>query len=173
MNKVYAGIGSRATPSPILSLFARLARRLENRGYLLRSGGAIGADTAFEMGVLLADHKEIFLPWKGFNNSTSALHYIGAPAITMASEFHPNWNALKPAGRKFMARNCYQVLGLDLKSPVDFIICWTPGGLVYGGTGQALRIAQEYKIPVINFGGEDLLHSPMDELRKLVEGDGT
>ncbi len=170
--KSYAGIGSRATPTPVLAVFAKIARRLEKRGYTLRSGGATGADTAFEMGVLKAENKEIYLPWRGFNNSASKLWNISTRAFEMAADFHPNWRALKPAGRKFMARNCYQVLGTGLTAPVDFIICWTPNGKVAGGTGQALRIAAEYKIPVINFGAESLYYSPMEELGKLVNGEG-
>ncbi|KKL28628.1 hypothetical protein LCGC14_2373270, partial [marine sediment metagenome] len=97
---------------------------------------------------------------------------ITTEALAMAAQFHPAWRACTPTARKFHARNCYQVLGNDLKTPADFIVCWTPNGKQIGGTGQALRIAREYKIPVINFGSEDLLRSPMDELRKLVLGEG-
>jgi len=172
MTKFYAGIGSRATPPSVLLTFARIAKRLEALGYTLRSGGAAGADTGFEMGVQNPKNKEIYLPWKGFNNSQSELFVISEGATIMASQFHPRWSALKPAGRKFMARNCYQVLGYNLIEPVDFIVCWTPNGQVTGGTGQALRMAAEFNIPVINFGQEDLLRSPMDELRKLVVGEG-
>ena len=60
----YAGIGSRKTPVHILSKMRRVAERLEVRGYTLRSGGADGADTAFEEG---CKRKEIFLPQPGFN----------------------------------------------------------------------------------------------------------
>ena len=46
-----------------------------------------------------------------------------------------------------MARNSYQVLGLKLDLPVQFIICYTDGN---GGTQQALRIANHYNIKIIN-----------------------
>lgn len=173
MNRIYAGIGSRKTPPSVLAVFAKIAGRLERRGYLLRSGAATGADLGFEMGVLHAVHKDIFLPWRGFNNSTSKLWHIDDKAFVLAEAFHPAWHTCSPTARKFHARNCYQALGLDLKTPADFIICWTPGGKQVGGTGQALRIAQEYKIPVVNFGSEDLLTSPMDQLRELVVGEGS
>jgi len=42
----------------------RCATRLELLGYTLRSGGANGADTAFEEGCC---RKELYLPWPGFN----------------------------------------------------------------------------------------------------------
>ena len=44
-------------------------------------------------------------------------------------------------------RNVFQVLGADLKTPTEFIICWTDK---YGGTQQALRIAKSFSIPVFN-----------------------
>ena len=47
MPRFYAGIGARATPPPILSLMTRAAFALCKRGYVLRSGRAIGADSAF------------------------------------------------------------------------------------------------------------------------------
>ncbi len=50
------------------------------------------------------------------------------------------------------ARNCHQVLGCDLRTPSDFIICWTKNGKGLGGTGQALRIAKEYNIPIFDIG---------------------
>ena len=51
-----------------------------------------------------------------------------------------------------MARNGYQILGKDLKTPVRFVICYTPNGDRIGGTAQALRIAMDLKIPVFNAG---------------------
>jgi hypothetical protein len=72
--------------------------------------------------------------------------------MDMAKQFHPAWNRCSPGARKLHARNCFQVMGRDLNSPVDFIICWTRGGLGGGGTGQALRIAKHYNIPVFDLG---------------------
>ena len=46
----YAGIGSRSTPSSILSIMTILGKTLAQNGYILRSGGAEGADKAFEIG---------------------------------------------------------------------------------------------------------------------------
>ena len=50
MPRFYAGIGARATPPEILNLMTRAAFALTKRGYVLRSGHAIGADSAFERG---------------------------------------------------------------------------------------------------------------------------
>jgi hypothetical protein len=65
----YAGIGSRQTPDHVLAAITAVAKVLAERGYILRSGGAEGADTAFEKGAGKAT--EIFLPWRGFNQNDS------------------------------------------------------------------------------------------------------
>ena len=166
----YTGIGSRATPGAMLKVFTRIATRLNTCGYTLRSGGADGADSAFEAG---ADCSDIYLPWKGFNNNASELYEISDAAYEMAELHHPAWNRCSPAARKFHARNCYQVLGYALDDPAKFIICWTPGGKAVGGTGQALRIAATHGIRIVNFGADpDLFQDgPMELLRRYVEGE--
>jgi hypothetical protein len=95
---------------------------------------------------------EIYIPWKGFNGSLSPLYEIDINALEMASKFHPNWGNLKDSVKRIHARNCYQVLGQDLLSPSLFLICWTPKGSGSGGTGQAIRIANAYDIPVFDLG---------------------
>jgi hypothetical protein len=150
MSKFYAGIGARKTPVNVLEVMTQLAACLERDGWTLRSGGANGADTAFERGVVDPANKEIFLPWPGFNSSTSPRNHICQDALNMAAEFHPAWDRCSPAARKFHARNCYQVLGGSLQSPCKMIVCWTPDGLASGGTGQALRIANKHGVHVHN-----------------------
>lgn len=44
----YAGIGSRETPLSMLKTMTKVADMLAKKGYTLNSGGAIGADVAFE-----------------------------------------------------------------------------------------------------------------------------
>jgi hypothetical protein len=157
MKKYYAGIGSRKTPVNVLEIMTRVACALELDGWTLRSGGANGADTAFERGVNDPQKKQIFLPWKGFNGKSSIFYEPCADAMEMAEQFHPNWNACNSYARKFHARNCYQVLGPSLEQPVKFIVCWTPGAKVTGGTGQALRIAQHHNIEICNMADPAVL----------------
>lgn len=47
-NMTYAGIGSRETPIEVLELMTKASTWLGSKGYTLQSGGAIGADMAFE-----------------------------------------------------------------------------------------------------------------------------
>jgi len=145
----YSGVGSRSTPLALEPKIRRIAEILDEKGYVLRSGGAQGADIFFESG---AKNKEIYLPCKNFNNSDSLLYNQSQAAFDMAERFHPNWKGLSSFSKKLMARNSHQIFGLDMESPSKFIICWTKNGKVVGGTGQVLRIAKRYDVPVINLG---------------------
>lgn len=154
--KTYTGIGSRQTPPKILNIMTETARRLDVRGYVLRSGGAVGADTAFEAG---ADPRncQIFLPWRRFNSHRSKLHSSNtdlpwSDAKAIAARTHPAWHKCSSPVAELMTRNVFQVLGPTLDQPSDFVICWTPDGEEVGGTAQALRLAKQYDIPVYNLG---------------------
>ena len=147
--KFYTGIGSRETPANVMEAMTQLAITLESKGYILRSGGADGADTAFEQGAV---NKEIYLAWKGFNGNNSPLHTVCVEALQMASTIHPAWDKCSQGAKKLHARNCYQVLGLDLNTPVDFVVCYTSNGLIKGGTATAINLAKSKGIPVFNFG---------------------
>lgn len=147
--KLYTGIGSRETPAQVLNLMTFWAVQLNTAGYALRSGAARGADEAFEKGA--GNAKEIYLPWLSFNNHSSGQVYTDA-AYEMASHYHPAWQTCNYAARKLHARNCHQILGLDLETPSEFVLCYTKAGKRTGGTGQALRIASDYGIPIFDFG---------------------
>jgi hypothetical protein len=156
-NKAYAGIGSRETPKDVCLYMTAIAKRLAKLGYSCYSGGAEGSDSAFERGAIV--NRKIFLPWDGFNKKNiSNLNKLHGEDSYLVPEFnsdlvrkyHPKPDALSDAGWKFMSRNSYQVLGPDLKSPVDFVLCWTKDGKASGGTGQAIRIAIDHRIPVFN-----------------------
>ena len=157
--KTYAGIGSRRTPERVLAHMAKIAARLSELGWSLNSGGADGADLAFAYG---AGEKTVFLPWPGFNGQMGTVAADPA-AMAIAEQFHPAWERLSAGARKLMARNVHQILGVDLQTPVKFVICWTPDGaetrttIQTGGTGQAIRVAIAHGIPVFNLANADAL----------------
>lgn len=164
MTVYYAGIGSRKTPGRVLSQMEDLARWLGDRGCTLRSGGAPGADTAFEDGLRRHHPREIYLPWAKFNGHDSRLHNITVQALALAATHHPNWRACRESARRLHARNGYQVLGQDLNTPSSFIVCWTFGGHGGGGTGQAIRIARAHGIDVY-----DLALFNVATVKKLID----
>jgi len=156
----YTGIGARLTPLQPLAVLELYGRLLAALGMVLRSGGADGADIAFEHGCdTVNGKKEIYLPWKDFNGSDSPLHHIPIEAFEVAGDIYgPTWQYAKPSTKKFMARNMQQVMGFGLDEPSKFVLCWTPDGCTTkaartketGGTGQAIAYAEEMRIPIFN-----------------------
>ena len=167
--RFYTGIGSRNPPEEILHLMRKLGEVLCDLGWVLRSGGAEGADTAFHEGAMRSHHyhqvgMEIFLPWNGFNlrdRETSGKFWIPAPWIdnyweaeSIAKTLHPVWDRLGRGPKALHTRNVYQVLGLDLATPSRVVLCWAPpikgGPSVRGGTNTAVQLALKYGVPVYN-----------------------
>lgn len=170
--KFYAGIGSRETPPEILDLMESIAYRLARLvevtgdyhpstydGWVLRSGGAPGADQAFERGAmrgmdgdLLEPWPQIFLPWKGFEKRPVGPDHFPPPLIAfdIAAKYHPSWSYLSRGARALHARNVQQILGPNPANPTlsSFVACWTKRAKGGGGTGQAIRVAGGYAVPV-------------------------
>ena len=157
MSKIYTGIGSRSTPIEIKNLMTEIAKILSKKDFTLRSGGADGADDAFEIGAI---KKEIYLPVKYFNgriaDNQSYFNYQlceGKDAANeMVEKYHPNPKLLTKFAFLLMARNSMQVFGRDMKTPTNYVICWTQNGKDIGGTRQAIAIAKDNNIPVYNLG---------------------
>lgn len=156
MDKIYTGIGSRQTPQEVCALMRSIARQLVSKAWLLRSGGADGADQAFEDGCDTAfGRKEIYLPWRFFNQNRSRLYFIPDVAYEIAATLHPSWQYLKAPVKKLHARNVMQILGQDIATPTGVVICWTPNAATVGGTATALKLADELEIPIVNLAQRD------------------
>ncbi|QHZ59856.1 DprA-like DNA recombination-mediator protein [Alteromonas phage vB_AmeM_PT11-V22] len=176
MTNYYTGIGSRQTPAHILGRMTKYAGFLSEIDWVLRSGGAEGADRAFERGVLLGKSCDIYIPWKGFakhsdNPIISSVFDTWEEAQSIASEIHPAWDKCSRGTKALHARNVYQVLGSDLKTPSKLIIFYakeTQSG-VSGGTRTAVELARKNGIPCINMyleGYEDVLRQTWKEINK-------
>ena len=150
---VYAGIGARKTPEPVLAVMRRMAWYLVEKGWHLNTGGADGADRAFVEGspVLCT----VFLPWEGYKGwrgpqcvafSDTALDKLKP----FAAAHHDAWERCSPRVRKLHARNVAVIGGVGVTEPVSAVVCWTAGGRVEGGTGVAIRLAGTAGIPVFN-----------------------
>jgi len=153
--KFYTGIGSRETPLEIQKWESRAAILLRKKDFILRSGGAKGSDRAFEYGA--HEQKEIWIPWNGFEGKyldKKMFFLYTDEAVPIAAKAHPNWVKLTQGAKKLHARNVNQVLGPDLKTLSEFVVCWTPDGKDSGGTGQAIRVARDHNVPVYNIHNE-------------------
>jgi len=159
MIRFYAGVGSRETPENVLGLMFDLGYNLSLAGWTLRTGVAPGADQAFIRGACADDAGNVvgYLPWPMFEADFVRSHNIDtqnnpeAWTYPAAAQFHPSWDRLTQGAQKLHARNVHQIRGWQETSPLSsFVICWTKDGEATGGTGQAIRIAQHYKVPVFN-----------------------
>lgn len=179
----YAGIGSRNITRATSYLFMRFACCMAFKGGKLRSGGASGADTSFEVGAQIAYDAlsqkfglpagaykhvhDIFLPFREFNGRKNDpergyLFLKSSKAEDIAAQFHPGWERLTFGPRSMMSRNSMQALGADLETPARFTFCHTNDGAFTGamtshksgGTGQAIRICSDNDIKVYNSGNK-------------------
>ncbi len=139
----------------------QLSNKLKEDGWILRSGGADGADSAFERGA--NEFKQIYYA----NHANNA-------AMTIASKFHPAWHRCSAYVKKLHGRNAFQVLGSDLDKPSAMLICWTKDGCIShkersietGGTGTAISIAESVGTKVINLARKDHLNRALGYLEK-------
>lgn len=163
--RYYAGVGSRRAGPEILSFFEFCGGRLKELGYTLRSGAAIGCDSAFELKA--GTEAQIFVAKKSLLATHPHYYYQDItpdhPAYKLASQIHPAWGACSEYARQLHARNCFQVLGPNLDDPSRFLLCWTPCGsqtaqecnINTGGTATAIRLAHKRGIPIFNFARPD------------------
>lgn len=139
----YTGIGSRETPQSVMGVMEDAAFRLARMGWVLRSGKAAGADTAFQLGMQryaqsrggynteTARLAEIYTPWARFNGGegTKSDWDITLPYVDMllpaqidtrdaiVHEMHPAaayMKEKKPGAYALHSRNVHQVLGMNL-----------------------------------------------------------
>ncbi|ABF72609.1 DprA-like DNA recombination-mediator protein [Aeromonas phage 25] len=169
----YTGIGSRETPDHICRLMKDIAAVAAVRGYTGRSGGADGADTAFEEGFLaVADSLDIdspvefdvYVPWARFNGRFKPKHTRHDLILPDANKWdaeqimktvHPIYakgGKLTGGALALHTRNVYQVLGYNLKTPSEFLVCYsvpTDNG-VSGGTNTAWQLAMRHGVECYN-----------------------
>ena len=165
LNKRYAGIGSRSTPKVVLKEMKNTAIKLAEIGFELYSGGASGADKAFEEGSKEGGGSQrIFYPNENYDPK------VWEKALEIASRMHESGDVSKVKGTNLLTRNVFQILGEDLNSPVSFVLCYCPRdklGKLKGGTRLGINLAKENKIPILNL--YDISYTEMrSELIKLI-----
>ena len=146
---IYAGVGARKTPAPVLGAMKDMATYLAGRGWHLRTGGAKGADDAFARAAP-AERRTVYLPWRGYNGwSETEGRALTAQELRSlreaAAPHHPAWQRCPARVRDLHARNVAILLGVNMREPVHAMVCWTEGGRVEGGTGMAIRLAKHYR----------------------------
>lgn len=126
----------------------------------MRSGGAVGADTAFALGATSVANEYAYRDLDMIQ--VLRPKHATPEAIALAERFHPAWDKCDEWVRKLMGRNAQIYLGLLLDDPVDFAVTWTPDRYA-GGTGMGLRLADHYGIKVYNLYEDGALHELIAE----------
>lgn len=159
--KSYIGIGDKTTPPAIIDRIKEIGSKLSDKGYILRTPGFTDAEKAFESST---ENKEIYLPWK--KASTEGLNIDDKDKVfryskdipEIARKIVPVYENLPIAPKAMIDRDIAMVLGKDLRSPVKFVLCWTPDGaeklsektMKTGFIGTIITLCTIVKIPVFN-----------------------
>lgn len=156
--KAYIGTADKAVPPELKPKITELAKWLDSKGYTLRSTGAIEPypDLAFELG---STRLEIYDPWgKKLEKDGKRSKYPQAETERLAKKYNPVYDRMKEQVQTMMRRDVAKVLGDQLNSFVQFILCWTPDGAEAGRdisprtgfTSIQIGLASDLKIPVFN-----------------------
>ncbi len=154
------GIGSRGLQPIDLNTCFRLGQFIAKCGGVLDSGNADGADQAFAEGANSVDPAlvHLHLPWPNFNREAivrgNVIHLPQEQSrfAEEAAKYHPAWRRLSQGAQKLHIRNVDIVCWPRLKDMVLAFPSQKRGG---GGTGQGMRVAEGYDIPVIDLNGMD------------------
>lgn len=151
-------VGSRNVPRNIYLQLRDYGKEYALKSWILRSGGAEGCDSAGEEGFdMVAGTKEIYLAWKKENKKEGIVapklsNWDKAIEILKETLDSSHFNNLNPVHLKLHGRNVYQILGQDLNTPSNLMICYTLNGEAVGGTKTAILLAQKHNVPIINLG---------------------
>lgn len=183
---IITGIGSRKAPEAHLKLFYQLGYRWCMDGFTWRSGGAKGSDEAFWFGYIKARNQgglgrcEVYLPGErmrhfeengrlGVYNAASFGNWRIAEQLALSAR--GGSGGLNDWGIRLHTRNAYQVLGRDLATPSNAVVCSAPLTnnplVVKGGTNTAVTLAHLHNVPVWN------MENPLDleHIERYLAGD--
>ena len=158
----YTGIGSRKTPPEILRIMEALAETLALKGWTLRSGGARGADQAFEAGARKAGGG--VESWDPRKDCIDILSWAEDVVAQHCWEFP--YSRMKRTTKELLVRNMYQIHGEEGNLPSSFVVCYTLAdplsrdretGFKSGGTRYAIREAASCGIEVFNLNNPEHL----------------
>lgn len=165
--KFWTGVGTTEPTQDEYDLMVLIGQRMAEKGYILRSGRAIGSDAAFEEGVCRVDPAltEIWLPWRSYNEEDQhpdAHYFVPTQAqIDAARRFYTeetdilSWfDRMKQGSQKMHGRNYFQVVGHQGDDPLSHLCIYCADENekreVKGGTRSAVMISRHYERPTAN-----------------------
>ena len=171
-NGYFAGIGSRVTPPEYLKILEEVSRTIAKVNKLkLRSGHAVGADRACEVGA--EGFADIYLPWKGYGikpyKDDPGMVVRGKTIIPPKNSYtnmikitqfmcnlvgRVSFDEMSYGVKLLMQRNVNQIIGHTAPAEISrVVLCYSPET---GGTSYATALARHLKVPIINVLGKDL-----------------
>lgn len=175
-NKYFTGVGSRETPNEICEIMKLIGKKLDERGWILRSGGAkpkrksnttFSADLSFEA---LVKNKYIYTV-RNFDFSEPNYSFCRNEVISVLDKHLNLDNNYDKFCQTLLLRDINQVLGSPKTSTEKskFLICWTKSenynDSSLGGTRIAVRCALKHGIKVYNL----VNNSTLEMIKKRLE----
>jgi hypothetical protein len=167
----YSVIADQGASEKLIEAMQRLSLKLAPFA-ILRTGGTQGIEKAIV--AALSEQSlafEEYLPWPGWNRSTSQLNQPTRLAHDLASQYYnPEgksiWEDMKDASRNLFAKAMHVIFGYTTEEPSKFLIVYSerPGT---GIVACAIAAATDAKIPVFNFAVKADLASFMKHLDKF------
>jgi len=164
MNRlIYSGVGSRKTPLEICQIMTKIGEKLQNKGYILRSGAAIGADKAFEKNV--NPKNKCIYTVQNYDYSQENYDFCYNELISVWDKNLP-FDEYENYSKILLLRDINQVLGSKntVLEKSKFLICYTPHERYelsppysVGGSRIAIRCALKHGIKVHNLVNPETL----------------
>lgn len=169
--KTYAGIGNKKTPENIINIIKIVAILLSHDKYVCATGACTGADQAFAEGTIMANgFVHLHVPWESYEIGwrsklkghirTFVLKDDDVEAYNTVAIFHPAYHKLSPSVKALHARS------YNIVKNASFMVCWTEDGQVTGGTGQAIKIATYFHLPIYNLGNEKTFNDMLTAIKR-------
>lgn len=168
-DRYYTVLPGRVIPIDMLERMREIGMLLATRGYTIRSSETDKIERAFSEGVdSVNGYKDIWMPKSilkhGNTNTIQQRH------IDVVKSVHPSYSLLNIELKTTFSRVAGQILGTDVSSRVDFIVCYSRIDLkksihVNYGSGVvevAAAIASTYKIPLYNLFVEKDIEKLLD-----------
>lgn len=176
--KTYTLAVDKKAPTEIIDSVKTIVSALANRGYILRTNGNTDNPAVLAGQISAKDNLEIYLPWSKFGEAHGhhkvVLRWPNEKAYGMAAHVYKKFNDMKPAVRAIMSSEMHTLFGKDMKSPVDFVIAWTPDGAETsketnfrrtGFMASIIETADKYDIPVFNLAKPNALDRLKNHLK--------